>query len=353
MVVGAGRIGQQFVRAYACGGNHPAKDAADGREHQALDEELPDDARPSGSQCEADGDLAGPADRASQLQIREIGTGDQQHETNRAPNRAIEFGGVGADESPEVHNAGMDIFIGERVRALEPASDGIHFRLGAATSDSVGDAAESEPKNTGFALLEIVARHRDPKIYPVVREVKAGRHDADNGCGSGIQAYDLSHHRSVTCVAALPEPVGKNGHCGRARGFIGRCEVASQNRLLPEHLEAVGTQLSSVASLITKLIAKDEPQTAVGHNCHALEGLCLRAPILKIGIRDAAVGRDVENTIVRIHMRESAEEDGIRDGEYGRIDSDAKSKYRDRDGRKSGILAQRSKTKSNVAKQIH
>ena len=82
--------------------------------------------------------------------------------------------------------------IGQWIITLEPASEGIHFRLSAANSDAFRDSAEGEPENTRLALLKIGSPHWYPKIHPVVREGKAGSHDADYSCWIAIQPYRLA-----------------------------------------------------------------------------------------------------------------------------------------------------------------
>jgi len=101
---------------------------------------------PASPERDLDGDLAEPADRATQLEIREIGTGDQEHETNSAPYRAIKRGSICTNKFLlEIRSAGTDILIGQGVSGFQPASDGIHFCPGAPDGDAIRHAAEGEP----------------------------------------------------------------------------------------------------------------------------------------------------------------------------------------------------------------
>ncbi len=65
-------------------GERPSNGAAGDGEHQAFDEELADDSPASGAEGDADGDFAHTADGASELQIRDIGAGDEEHESDGA-----------------------------------------------------------------------------------------------------------------------------------------------------------------------------------------------------------------------------------------------------------------------------
>src|SRR5579872_6182287 len=53
---------REHVRAHAPGGHPPADAAAQGREHHALDDELPNNAPAPCTERDADGHLSGPSD---------------------------------------------------------------------------------------------------------------------------------------------------------------------------------------------------------------------------------------------------------------------------------------------------
>ncbi len=109
---------RDYVEAHAPCGNPPAEDPADGREHHALDEELSNDPPAPGTKGDAERHLTGPAHRASQQEIREIGTGDQEHKTNGTPHGPVCQGRVWASEKlVEGSSAGMDALIGQRIGA--------------------------------------------------------------------------------------------------------------------------------------------------------------------------------------------------------------------------------------------
>jgi hypothetical protein len=114
--------------------------------------------------------------------------------------------------------------------------------------------------------------------------------------------------------------------------------------VLAQHSEAVDAEFSPIARFWNAApIVEDQPQTTVRHDRHPTKGFGLRFPILKFGIRDSTSGAgpgavDVQNVIVRIHMRESAEEHGVGYGEDRGIDPDTDSKYCDCHRRESRTL---------------
>ena len=61
-----------------------AEHAAGERQHDALGQQLADDAAAAGADRRADRDLAPPAGRAHQQQVRDVRARDQQHEADGA-----------------------------------------------------------------------------------------------------------------------------------------------------------------------------------------------------------------------------------------------------------------------------
>ena len=61
--------------------------AADEREHEALEQQLPDDPPARGAHGGADGNLPRPVGRARQQQVGDVRAGDEQHEHDGAHHR--------------------------------------------------------------------------------------------------------------------------------------------------------------------------------------------------------------------------------------------------------------------------
>ena len=87
-------------------GQGGAERAAAHGEHQALDEKLPNDPRPACAECGAHRHLLLPLDGFRQQQIRDIGAGDQQQQTDRAeqdPQILADAAGKGLLEREQTH----------------------------------------------------------------------------------------------------------------------------------------------------------------------------------------------------------------------------------------------------------
>ena len=105
------------------GGHAPARqeDAAQAacqRHESALGEQLPDEPRAAGAERRAHRDLALPAGRAGQQQIRDVGAGDQQHEPDGARKDRQRPPDVPHHELLERDHAADPLRVGFRVGAL-------------------------------------------------------------------------------------------------------------------------------------------------------------------------------------------------------------------------------------------
>jgi hypothetical protein len=90
------------------------------------DQPLPEDLRPGRSQRRAEGKLSAPGDGLAEVQIGDIGTGDQEDEADRAA------------EQPEHRTRATGYLLGERNRTHAPT--GVESRE--FTLQSSGDAGE-------------------------------------------------------------------------------------------------------------------------------------------------------------------------------------------------------------------
>ena len=114
----------------------PEQSARDG-EQGAFDEELPEDAKLPGADGDADGDLASPSGAACEQHVGDVGTGDQEYESDGARrSRERRAHVVGAGDYEDGLDAGGDpVGFGIlRARArdgVELGAGGRRFSLGA------------------------------------------------------------------------------------------------------------------------------------------------------------------------------------------------------------------------------
>ena len=103
--------------------------AADRREHQALGQELADDAPPAGAQRRPYRQLTRAYRRACQEQVGHVGAADEQHEADDAEEQHRRQAELAADQRI-VHRLEHDAASLVRLRELprQPFSDGRHVR---------------------------------------------------------------------------------------------------------------------------------------------------------------------------------------------------------------------------------
>ncbi len=103
--------------------------ASDDGEQQAFSEQLPDQAKATGSQGQANGDLLLPRGGARQQQIGDIRASDEQHETNCCQQHeqcGPQTRGLILVQCDDLH---APILIRCRVLALQSFGDGAHLSL--------------------------------------------------------------------------------------------------------------------------------------------------------------------------------------------------------------------------------
>ena len=112
------------------------------RDERALREQLPKDARPTGAERHANGQLALAGRRPGEEQVGEVRAGDEQHEPDGDEEDEKTWTHP-ADELPlERLDGHLDVRVGARVLALELQRDGIELRLGLDELDARPEATD-------------------------------------------------------------------------------------------------------------------------------------------------------------------------------------------------------------------
>ena len=102
-----------------------AEHAADDRQQQAFDQQLPHDAPTGRSQRDADRDFARAVGRSREEQVGDVCARDQQHEADRAHQRQEDQLDLAAVVAlVERHHRRGDVFVGRREIVREPRGDG-------------------------------------------------------------------------------------------------------------------------------------------------------------------------------------------------------------------------------------
>src|SRR6185503_15043542 len=165
-------------------------------------------------------------------QIGDIGTRDQQHETDGSHQREEHDSYRSAVESLiERHDLGIDGLVRVGILTFEVLANTAHFRLGLLESDPAGEPAEQVEAARVAALQIGVWDERYPYIR-VGREPHALSHDPDHGRRDVVDLDRFADDARVAAVPRLPQAVSDD--CDRFGTFpiLVVSEVASLNRPL-------------------------------------------------------------------------------------------------------------------------
>ncbi len=231
---------------HAPDGDQPSEHARDGRQHDAFDQQLPDDPPAAGAEGDANGDFTRPVHGARQQQVRHVGAGDQEHERHRSHQggeqhsnlRTIELFAKGVDHR-------RDSLIGVRIFLFEIARDGRDFGGGGLLGGSWRHFAESG-QVAGLALFGIGPGNEGGPQLGIHGKFQVLGHHTDHGSGDVVNANRLAENACAPTVAVLPNSVAQNGYRGGAGlSVVGR-EVAAQHRLLADHGKRVDGDLRDI-----------------------------------------------------------------------------------------------------------
>ena len=236
--------------AHAEGRQGQADDAAQAREQQALDQELPDDLEPRRAEGEAHGDLRLPRRGARQQHVRDVGAGDQQDEADRDEQHREAEPRVADDALLERHRPARRGSCPER-----------RFSRAVTRSTSAWAAAGSTP---GFsraktrrllplaAVAPAVERQRRPQLRlrrPERREHEARRHHADDRVGSPSRRIARPTMSAVAAEPLLPQAVADHDACALRR--LGRrpSQQPAMHRRDAEQPQRLGRHAQSLDAL--------------------------------------------------------------------------------------------------------
>jgi hypothetical protein len=208
-----------------CPRDEQADRAADQREQEALDEELADEPPARHAEREPHGDLAPARESAREQQVRDVRTGDEEHEHRRARDA-----GRDPDVGPHPRRTAFAHDRAEpdpdRRLAEARAPDEPPMLLGRAclhralvgAGGEAADHPEAHPVEVGAPVVAgTAARHRRVQRDPDVRRVElhAGepfRGDPDDRGAVAAERDLAAEHVARPVEARLPEPVRDDRH---------------------------------------------------------------------------------------------------------------------------------------------
>ena len=117
--------------AHTGDGEAEAQGPADAAEHDALDEQLTDDAPAGRAEGDPHGELAGAMRGAREQQVRDVRAGDEQHEADRTHHREEHDSSGAADVSlrERLHPHTDQVLVRLWIGGGKLLGDSVHFRL--------------------------------------------------------------------------------------------------------------------------------------------------------------------------------------------------------------------------------
>ncbi len=235
-----------------------AEPAADGREQQALDEEVADDAAARRPERHADPHLRAPHRRARQHQVRDVRARDEQDREHRrhqdaetADHRALRLRWHThrrLRQDREHARAAVDVRPLGRELAVQARREDVQRPLRRLDAHPVAQAREHQKAAiapVGRIRADQVARRRQrepqPRAQAAQRAAELGRRHTDHR--QRLTLYDDRRTERIGAAAEVrpPQLVADHDHVLRPPGirFVRR-EEAADRRLHAQHAEVVG-----------------------------------------------------------------------------------------------------------------
>ena len=204
-------------------GDSAAERATEEREDEALGDELTHDASAAGAECRFDAELVAPVVAFGELEVRDIGTRDQEHGHDRSKKNDESLTRIAYDGFFERRDVHASRHVRVRVRLLEPSCNADELRRGsrhARVFVEASDRANEAPVSNRVGAFELIRRVQCRLTLGVgLRVPIASRQNTDHVVGDRIHLHRLTDDRGAASVAALPEVIGQNDR-GRSIGKV-------------------------------------------------------------------------------------------------------------------------------------
>ena len=175
-------------------------------------------------------DLFAPQARASQQEVGDVRTRDQEHQGNRAEHRVEQLGDLVADDL--LHEGPDDdghALIGVGVLCCELCHDPAEVGLALFHGAAFGEAAERRQRGARAAFHgEVSGRQRLPQLL-IEGELETVGHDADDFRGLTVESDRATDDVPAAIETILPEPVPDQRHRQRTDQSVLRDERAADD----------------------------------------------------------------------------------------------------------------------------
>ena len=348
-----------------------AESAAQTGEEKALDQELAHDVAAPGAEGQAHRDLAFARSGSGQQQVRDVGAGDEQDESDH-PRENEERGRELLPQRREAAKAREHLeLLGQEAIAKARGRVGhlAELVLVDLTVEHLQARRRLHPRHAGLEpghhvqpheapILELVPGGRDGRLHgqgdveigrrthldPVKRRSRHA-HDRER---AAVQLEDLPHHARIATEAPLPVAVVEHRHrAGVGLNVVFGGEGAAHGRLHPQHGEEVAGHDLSQRALGLPLGLE-----AQGHRKarqHSREDRVLVAEVAVhrvgkglIGEEGAHVGTGAveQHQLLGASDGQEAQEDLIEEGEDRRVGADAEAQRGHHEKAEARVLAE-------------
>ena len=323
-------------------------------QRQALSEELSAHPTGRGTQGGPDPDFPLPEDGSGQHHARDVGAGDQQHESDADTQRDADHPIVAHQIVAEREQGGRDDVRGiprgpKRPVGLNQIGPGLlQRRLGAEPADA--------GIRVGAARLVRVQGQGQPEIGSL-RKLHGPRHHAHDRVGNPVDLERFPEHVGPAGEPAPPVALADQHHLGTAGPvFLGR-EGAPHQRSHAQHRRQLVAGHGDVQALGGGSVPDVGPGAVVER--HRGEGLGLLAPGGEVAVEDAGIvqipagcGLVQVDEPPRLRKGEGAEKEAVEQGEDGGVGRDAEAERQQDQRRHARLPGEGSKREAKIGEQV-
>ncbi len=321
-------------------GERDAEQAARAREQDGLDELLPDEMEAGGPEGGADGELAQPGGGAGELEVGEVGAGDEQYEAGEAQQHPGDALAERVEErAVQRHGGAAQAGVGFRILLRLRGDHGRELGVDPRRRHAGGEAPD-ELERAVVAPLDLVAgeveRAPERRAVPERAVVEDRRHDADDRDDGAVEPEGAADDIAGAGVALLPEAVAEQDDVGAARLELLGGEGAAEQRRDAEGGEEIRGH-GGGAEALGGLAGFGEAEGDVAERGEAGEARATVADLAELHVRVgacAAGGGAGDHLYELLGFREGrgAEEQGVDQREHRGVHADAQSEGEQGDG---------------------
>ena len=322
-----------------------AEAAAHHAEHEALHQELTQQRAPAGSQRSPDDQLSAATRSPDQLEMGEVGAGDEQHEAHRAEQRQHCRADRGHHRLPQG-------------RCIQPEAPGGREPLPDALPEppqllarllqrhpapQAADGAQ-EVVVVGVHVVAGLEGHRQEELGLPAQPREPGGEHTDDQVRLAVEAERAPEHPEIASEPGAPEGVGEDDPPVRAPRLVAPVEPAAQGRTHPQDGEELGGDDGGPEPL--GLIQSREHHRAVIVAADVAEAPLVGAHLVEVGRRAHNRGPALEEDGLHLHqlvcipVGQRSQEHCAGDAEHRRVRADAQGQREERYRGEPGRLAE-------------